>query len=165
MNKKYNITANQAVEVRSVLKDYEKTTIFRKLQAIMLIGEGKSVKDVAAISLYSETYLYELIKQFSIKGLDEFAKDNRGGAHHKNLTDEQELELLAGFDKKAKEGKVVSLQKLKKEYDKACGKNTANSTFYAFLERMDWRKVKPRGAHPKKASEADIEASKKLTLR
>jgi len=69
MNKKYNITANQAIEVRSVLKDYEKTPVFRKLQAIMLIGEGKSVKDVVAISLYSETYLYELIKQFSIKGL------------------------------------------------------------------------------------------------
>lgn len=165
MNKKYIITTKQASEIRDVLKDYEKTTTFRKLQAVMLIGEGKSIKEVATISLYTETYLYELVKQFSVKGFDEFAKDNRGGANHKNLTDEQELAVLEVFDKKAKEGKVVSLQKLKEDYDKACGRDTANSTFYSFLERRGWRKVKPRGAHPKKASEAEIEASKKLTLK
>jgi hypothetical protein len=32
------------------------------------------------------------------------------------------------------------------------------------LERHDWRMVMPRGKHPKKASEAEIEASKKLKL-
>ncbi|MCI8758540.1 MAG: winged helix-turn-helix domain-containing protein [Oscillospiraceae bacterium] len=35
---------------------------------------------------------------------------------------------------------------------------------YCVLHRHGWRKVMPRSKHPKKASEDEIAASKKLTL-
>jgi len=51
------------------------------------------------------------------------------------------------------------LRDIKKRYDEVRGEETANSTFYDFLGRRKWRKVIPRGAHPKKAVEAEMGAS------
>ena len=164
MRKKYNVTLEQAKGIREVIKEYEKTSSFRKLQAVMLIGENESVKEVAKITLYSEKWVYKLVKEFCVEGFDEFVKDGRGGSHHKNLTDEQENGIINKFRKKAESGQVVSLIHMKKEYDKVRGKESANSTFYAFLQRKQWRRIMPRGAHPKKASDEVIEASKKLTF-
>ena len=57
----------------------------------------------------------------------------------------------------------MSLDAVKEEYERVRGAETANSTFYDFLVRLEWRRVMPRGAHPKKASDEDIESKKKLT--
>lgn len=164
MKKKYVITKEQAEEIRNIIKDYQKTNTFRKLQAIMLVGEGESIEMVSQTTLYHPTYVYELVKQFCTKGFSEFIKDERGGANHRNLTDQQEAQIISKFEEKATAGQVVSLDAIKKEYEQVRGKETANSTFYAFLERMGWRRVMPRGQHPRKASDEAIEASKKLTL-
>jgi transposase len=91
-------------------------------------------------------------------------EERRKGGNRRKLTDEQEANILEKFREKAEKGQVVSLLMLKGEYDKVRGIETANSTFYDFLNRMQWRRVMPRGAHPKKASDEVIEASKKLTL-
>lgn len=165
MEKKYIITKENAREIRIILKEYEKTSAFRKLQAVMLIGEGKNVKMVSEITLYHSTYIYELIKQFCTLSFSDFIKDNRGGANHRNLTDEQETQIINKFEEKAINGQVVSLANIKKEYEEIRGEKTSNSTFYSFLKRKGWRRVMPRGQHPKKASDEDIESSKKLTFK
>ena len=163
--KKYKITKEQAAEIRNIIKAYEKTSAFRKLQAVMLIGEVESVQAAAKATLYHPTWVYEIVKQFCTQTFDEFVEEGRGGKNHRNLTDEQESEILSKFEKQAMEGHVVSLAEVKKEYERVRGKDTANSTFYAFLDRMGWRRVMPRGQHPKKASDEVIETSKKLTFR
>jgi transposase len=162
--KKYEITKEQASEIRSKIKNYEKTSAFRKLQAIMLIGEGENVQTAAKITLYHSNWVYELVKQFCTQSFEEFVKEKRGGANHRNLTEEQETEIIKKFEKKAINGRVVNLSEIKKEYEQVRGKETANSTFYSFLKRMTWRRVMPRGQHPKKASDEVIETSKKLTF-
>ena len=80
------------------------------------------------------------------------------------LSDAQEQAILDKFREKALAGQVVSLAEVKAEYGRVRGKETADSTFYNFLKRMDWRRVMPRGAHPKKASDGAVDASKKLTF-
>ena len=164
METKYKVTAEQAQEIRNLLKQYEKTSAFRKLQAIMLVGEGMTVKATAQITLYHATWVYELIKQFCTQDFEEFVKERRGGANHRNMTDEQEQKIIDSFREEAESGKVVDLSDMKAAYENERGKKTANSTFYAFLDRAGWRRVMPRGQHPKKASEEVIEASKKLTF-
>jgi transposase len=161
---KHKIAKEEAQEIRQVIKNYEKTSAFRKLQAVMLMGEGVNVHVVAATTFYHHKRVYELVKQFCTLGFEDFVKEKRGGANNRNLTDEQEAAILDKFKEKAINGQVVNLDEVKAEYEKIRGKETANSTFYSFLDRMDWRRVMPRGQHPKKASEAEIEASKKLTL-
>lgn len=164
LKKKYTITPEQASQVRSIIKQYEKTSAYRKLQVIMLIGEGESAEVAANITLYHVKWVYELVKRFSTQSFDSFVKDGRGGANHRNLTDEQEQKILDKFKEEAVKGRVVDLSEAKKEYEELRGKKTANSTFYAFLHRNKWRHVMPRGQHPKKANDEAIEASKKLTF-
>jgi len=159
---KYKITQEQATEIRCRLKEYEKTNSFRKLQAVMLMGEDESVHTIAKTTLYHQKYIYELVKKFCAEGFEEFVKEKRGGANRRNLTEEQESKIVKQFKEKAENGQIVNLSEVKAEYDKMCGKETANSTFYDFLHRMGWRRVMPRGRHPKKASQEDIESSKKL---
>ncbi len=53
---------------------------------------------------------------------------------------------------------------IKKAFDKKRGKDTGRGYVYMLLKRHKVRKVMPRTAHPKKATEEVIEASKKLTL-
>ena len=102
MKKIYKITAQDSRKIKKVLKGYEKTSAFRKLQAIMLIGRGIHVSVVAKITLYHERYIYELTRQYCLMGLEEFAREKRGGARRKNLTNEEETALLDKFGKKAK---------------------------------------------------------------
>jgi transposase len=160
---KYKITSEQSTEIREKIRGYEKTSAFRKLQAVMLIGEGMDVQTVARTTMYHYKWVYELVKQYCTRPFDEFVRETRGGANHQNLTTEKEDEIIKGFEKKGNQGEVVSLSEIKKEYDEALGRESSNSTFYLFIHRKDWRKVKPRGAHPKKANEEAINASKKLT--
>jgi hypothetical protein len=44
MKKKYEISQEESKKIRKKISVYEKTGVFRKLQAIMLIGEGESVE-------------------------------------------------------------------------------------------------------------------------
>ncbi|MCL2501217.1 MAG: winged helix-turn-helix domain-containing protein [Defluviitaleaceae bacterium] len=52
---------------------------------------------------------------------------------------------------------------LKAAYQEKVGHRIGTAQIYYVLKRHDWRKVKPRSRHPKKASPEAIETSKKLT--
>jgi len=59
---------------------------------------------------------------------------------------------------------MVTVQSIKAAFDAKRGKDTGRGYIYMLLARHNWRKVMPRGQHPKKASETEIEVSKKLRL-
>jgi hypothetical protein len=48
-------------------------------------------------------------------------------------------------------------------YCEKIGHRCGSGQIYRVLERQKWRKIVPRKAHPNKASEVEIETSKKLT--
>ena len=91
-----------------------------------------------------------------------YAKHKYGG-NNQVISTEKEKEILDNFKEKAKTGQVVRATDIKKAFDKHRGKDTGRGYIYMLLDRHDWRMVMPRGAHPEKASDEDIEASKKLT--
>ncbi|MCL2603811.1 MAG: winged helix-turn-helix domain-containing protein [Defluviitaleaceae bacterium] len=55
------------------------------------------------------------------------------------------------------------LSDIKAAYQEKVVHRIGTAQIYYVLKRHDWRKVKPRSRHPKKASPEVIEASKKLT--
>ena len=73
----------------------------------------------------------------------------------------KEAEILEYFMKAAVAGQVVRASDIKKAFDALRGKDTGRGYIYMLLERHNWRMVMPRGAHPQKASDEAIEASKK----
>jgi len=76
---------------------------------------------------------------------------------------EEEGQLLAEFEARAEAGQVVEVSDIKAAYQDKVGRRIGTGQIYRVLKRHNWRKVKPRSRHPKKASQEVIETSKKLT--
>ena len=86
---------------------------------------------------------------------------NKYTSHNRNLTQEEEEEVLMRFRTEAEAGKIVEPHEIKEAFDAACGKETNPSYFYSVLKRNNWRKVMLRSRHPKAANEEACDASKK----
>jgi transposase len=162
MKKKEFSEANRS-QIRHWKKKVKKISLYKKLEVLEYASRGYKVKEIADLTNYSEKRITELIKKYQTEGIEYFLEEHRKGGNRRNLTDAQENEILDKYKEKAMAGKVINLREIKKEYERVLGREVANSTFYDYLNRQGWRRVMPRGAHPKKASDEEIETSKKLT--
>ena len=154
----------QKSQIKHWKKKMKNTNLYKKIEVLDYAAKGYTNKEIHDLTDFSLSRVSDFVSEYAQNGIGYFIEEHRKGGNRRNLTDEQEKNILRKFEEKANKGQVISLSDIKKEYERVRGKETANSTFYAFLDRMDWRRVMPRGAHPKKASDEVIEASKKLTL-
>ena len=74
----------------------------------------------------------------------------------------EEQEILDRFSEAAKAGHILTVKEMKAAFDEKLGRDTGRGYIYMVLDRHGWRKLKPRSKHPKKASDEEIAASKKL---
>lgn len=164
MRNKSKFNDTQRKQIRHWKKKIKILSIYKKIEILDYAAKGYTNLEISNLTGYTIRRISALINEYLQNGINYFLEERRKGGNRRKLTDEQEANILEKFREKAEKGQVVSLLMLKEEYDKVRGIETANSTFYDFLSRMEWRRVMPRGAHPKKASDEVIEASKKLTL-
>ena len=75
----------------------------------------------------------------------------------------EEAGILAPFKARAEKGELVEISEIAKAYQSAVDHPVSRGQIYFVLHRHGWRKVMPRSKHPKKASDEEITASKKLT--
>jgi transposase len=166
MPKTYKITAENSKELREAMKKKENIRFYRKLQAAALRGEGKGNVEISGITGYHAVYVSHLVGIYCNKGLEGLCKDERKGGNNRNMTPEEEKAFLAQFEETAKQGQVITIDEIAAAYDEKTGKDRASkSTAYYLLNKHGWRQITPQTAHPNKASEAEIEASKKLTQK
>ena len=76
---------------------------------------------------------------------------------------EREVDILATFKARAEKGELIEISEIAKAYQSAADHPASRGQIYCVLHRHGWRKVMPRSKHPKKASDEEVEASKKLT--
>ena len=165
MEKTYKISADEAAKIREQMKTTKSRVSCRRMEAVALLGEGKTPEEVASIKKYHPKYVRTLGLQYHERGLESFSVDGRCGGNHKVMSDEEAEKFLCEFSAEASEGKILTVEEIAMALDKKTGKSRKSlSTAYSFLHRHDWRKIMPRPAHPKKADEEVIEASKKLTV-
>ena len=145
-----------------LIKANDRKRVDRRLQVIKLHLDGMRNSDIARKTDYSRARVGQLIKEYNEQGLVEFAKHKYGG-NRKSLTFAQEAAILQEFEEEMNKGKVVTAALIKKKLDEVRGKDTGRGYVYMLLKRHDFRLCVPKGTHPKKASQKDIEASKKLT--
>jgi hypothetical protein len=81
------------------------------------------------------------------------------------MTIDEEKAFLEQFIDLADAGQLVTIHTIMEKYVQATGKACSDTTIYRLLKRHGWRKVTPRPEHPGKASDEEIETSKKLTKR
>jgi transposase len=164
LKNKEKFSSKQKSQIKHWKKKITDAKLYRKIEVIDYAAKGYTHKEISGLTDFSISRISDLVREFIKNGIGYFIKEHRKGNSRRNLTPQQEAQIINEFREKAIKGQVVSLTEMKIRYEEMRGKETANSTFYDFLERMNWRRVMPRGAHPKKASDEVIEASKKLTI-
>jgi len=166
MDATYKISAEEAAEIRERIKVTKNKVACRRMEAVALLGEGKTPEEVAEIKKYHPKYVRTLGLQYHERGLESFSIDGRRGGNHKVMSDEEAIDFLRQFEDDADKGKILTIGEIAKELDKKTGKKRKSlSTTYTFLQRHEWRKVMPRSKHPNKASDEEIESSKKLKIK
>jgi len=88
---------------------------------------------------------------------------NHYDGNRRNMSIEEETELLELFCQRASQGQLIEVSEIKVAYEKAVGHTIGGSQIYYVLRRHGLRKVMPKSKHPKRASDEAIVVSKKLT--
>ena len=124
-------------------------------------AKGNKLAEIMQATGYSISNITKLVRTYRAGGLAAIVENHYGG-NHRNMSYEEEAALLKPFEKKAEAGQMVEISEIKAAYQEAVGHSVGTSQIYYVLHRHKWRKIMPRSRHPKKASEEDIETSKKL---
>jgi transposase len=148
--------------IREIAKNKLKR-VDKRLQVIRLYMEGISQCKIAKEMGFTREWVCKLIKSYHNKGLEEYARHKYGG-NRRNMSEESEREILSQFEDDSNSGKLVIAKTIKKAFDEKLGRDTGRGYIYMLLNRHKARKIAPRTAHPKKASDEVVETSKKLTL-
>ena len=164
MSSRYKFTETEIAAIRKARKENKGKRVENRLKALQMRAEGAKAKDVSEKTGYHPAYVTRLVRKYRAGGLEALTGNHYGG-NRRNMSVEAEAALLEPFVEKAGKGQVVAVAEIKEAYEKAAGHRIGSGQIYLVLRRHGWRKVMPRGRHPKKASEEDIMSSKKSTKK
>lgn len=159
--KRFQISKEEYEQIKKAEKATKDKNVSRRLRVLMMRYEGKTTSEIAEASGMSRVNVSVICRRYREEGLEEFER-NKYTSHRRALTEEQEEEILARFERAAEAGQEVTAREIKAAFDEVRGKDTGRGYIYMLLKRHGWRKVMPRSKHPKAASEEACEASKKL---
>jgi len=163
MPKTYTINKVDIKEVEEVRKKNQNKQVDKRLHAVVLRGEGKKNKTIAEQLETSTDMVSRWISAYVKEGAVGLLPKKRPG-RPTSISYEEEAKMLAEYAVKAEAGQMVEVSQIKAAYEKKVGHAISSGQIYYVLKRHEWRKIKPRSRHPKKASSEAIEASKKLTV-
>lgn len=162
-NRRIILTKEQIAEIETVRKNNKNKKTERRLCVLSMKAQGKKLDEIVERTGFSPTYARSLVTKYFAEGIMAIIGKKRQ-ANHRNMSYEDESAFINDFIDRAKKGELLTVKDIKIAYETRVGHKIGSGHIYMILKRHDWRKIKPRPVHPKKASEAAIEASKKLTL-
>lgn len=162
MAKKYEISEEQKAELEAARKKNRDKRTEAKLKVLVMRAEGYGAKAIHTATGFHAAYVSTLVSKYIHGGLEAITGNHYKG-NRRNMSYEEEEELLKPYMEKAEKGQILEVSEVKKAYEKAVGHRIGGGQIYYVLKRHGWRKVMPRSQHPKKASEEVIDTSKKLT--
>jgi len=163
MGKGYEVTAEQTKELRQAMEKPETKQHYKRLLAVALRGEGKDNEEAGSITGYHPKRVSQLVSLYANKGIEALASDGRKGGNNRNMNEAEAAKFLKQFEDQAEKGQVITVEEIAAAYDEVTGKQRKSlSTVYNFLHSNGWRLITPKKQHPGKASEEEIESSKKL---
>jgi transposase len=164
MPKTYHFRTDQIAELEAARKKNKDKNIENRIKALLLRADGVKRSEVAKQTGFAASHITKLTALYHNEGLSAIAENHYAG-NHRNLSYEEEEELLNSFKEKAETGQIVEVSDILRAYEAKLGRTFEkdHGRIYRVLERHGWHKIMPRSKHPRKASDEAIEASKKLT--
>lgn len=161
MPKTYEISEHELKEIQEARKKNKDKKVEKRLQAVQLRGEGKKNREIAEKLDTVPDVVSQWVSQYKKNGIEGLMNHNKGG-NRRLVSFEEEEKFLKQFTEKAENGEAVTIREIKAAYEQLIGHSTkSHGQIYSVLKRHHWRKIKPRPKHPKKASEEEINSSKK----
>lgn len=164
MASRYKFSGEEIKEIEQRRKENKDKRAEARLKALEMRAKGASAKEVAEATGFHAAYVTQLVAKYREHGLEAISGNHYGG-NHRNMSVEEERAILAPFKARAEKGELVEISEIAKAYQSAVEHPVSRGQIYFVLHRHGWRKVMPRSKHPKKASDEEIAASKKLKPR
>ena len=164
MPKAYKITEEQRAEIQEARRTNKNKNVEKRLKVLELRAAGKTLTEIGTICGYNPAYISNIIARYCNNGLEAIV-GNHYKANRRNMSYEEEAKLLEPFIQKAEAGQIVEVSEILAAYEEKLGRPiNSHGQIYNVLKRHGWRKVMPRSRHPRKASDEEIDSSKKLNL-
>ena len=160
---RYIFTEEEIAEIQETRRKNRDKNVDRRLKALELKAAGRTGQEIAKMTDYNPGYISKLAAKYRKGGIEAITGNHYGG-NRRNMTYEEEAELLEQFIDAAEGGHITDVSAIKTAYDEKIGHETGHGQIYYVLHRHGWSKKLPRSKHPKSAAPEAIEASKKLTL-
>lgn len=123
---------------------------YRRIQSIYFRARyGYSAPQIAELVGLKTQTVRNLHAAYLRHGEAALQQRSKGGRYHFNLALAEEEQLLESFMAKSRIGELVGVSQVQRAYEAKLGHRVAKSTVYRLLHRQGWRKVVPRGHHPK----------------
>ena len=164
MGSRYKFSKEEIKAIEERRKENKDKRAETRLKALELRAKGAAAKEVSAATGLHAAYVTQLVAKYRKNGLEAISGNHYGG-NHRNMSVEEEAGILAPFKARAEKGELVEISEIAKAYQSAVDHPVSRGQIYFVLHRHGWRKVMPRSKHPKKASDEEIAASKKLKPR
>lgn len=155
------ISEEEYVKIKKLRKENKNKRVEKLLQVLVLRYEGKSNREITAVTGYNTRYVTTLLGRYSKQGLEEFIRIKQT-SHNRRLSESEEAALLQRMEANAEKGQILTVAEIRNECEKLIGRKTAYNYVYRMLKRNGWRKVMPRSRHPKAATQEEQDSSKKL---
>jgi len=154
----------QIEEVNAAIKSERNSVeMYKCLQILQKRMAGFSEIEVAKEFNTNKSKVFRICFSYRSGGIAAMKPKRANCGVKRKMPKEQEKAIIAKLAEKAEKGEFVRVADLRDEFAKESGVNYHLHAFYEVLKRNDWRKVVPRGKHPKGADEETCNASKKLT--
>ena len=158
---RYVFTGEEIAAIQEARRKNRDKKVDRRLKALELKAAGRTGEEIAKLTDYNPGYISKLAAKYRKGGIEAITGNHYGG-NHRNMTYEEEAELLEQYIQAADGGHITDVSDIKTAYDEKIGHETGHGQIYNVLHRHGWSKKLPRSKHPKSAAPEAIEASKKL---
>lgn len=164
-SRRIEISEEQKEEIMSALGKEQRPHVYKRLMALkMRIMDNISSKQAGEYVELNESSVNAIVKRYQEQGI-EVLVSKRHDHGNRYMTREQEVEFLKAFVARAEAGQIVEVTEIYQAYQEAVGHTVTRNAIYYMLHKHGWRKVMPRGKHPKRASEAEVAAYQKNLIQ
>lgn len=158
----YKFSEAEIEEIVKARRENKDKRAEARLKALEMRARSIKASEIAEVTGFHSAYVSQLAAKYKKFGIEAISGNHYGG-NHRNMSLEEEAAILAPFREKAEKGQIIEVKEIQAAYQAKVDHPVSDTQIYFVLHRHGWRKIMPRSRHPKKADDATIEASKKLS--
>lgn len=137
-----------AEELRKKYRNAKNVVSKSHYQIIWLRAKGRAIKEIADVTGYTQTWIYQLINRYNQegeKGLGDMRGSNKG--REPLLNDVQQAQLHQALAHPARDGGLWNGRKVAEWMSEVTGKKVSRMRGWEYLKQMEYSLKVPRPEH------------------